>query len=275
MPHRAPNDLRFFWARPIFRWAGSKRKLLPALVAKVPANYGRYVEPFAGSACLFFALRPSRAVLGDYNGELIDAYRTIRSHPRRVSRKARTWKISDRTYLHLRALDPFKLDPVLRAARFLYLNRTCFNGVFRTNRSGQFNVPRGRNTGRFPSEQEIYRCSVALRVAHVCHADFSRVVHSVRSGDFVYLDPPYPSKPRPRYGEYGYGCFGPADVPRLMKLLHRIDNSGARFLLSYASVSELAKSPSHWKYEELSVRRHVGGFASSRQQVTEVLVSNY
>ncbi len=127
------------WASPLFRWAGSKRKLLPELMAQVPASLTRYVEPFAGSGCLFFALRPEKAILGDINDELIYAYSVIRDHPRLVSRAVHRLRNEKRTYYRLRSQSPNALSPVDRAARFTYLNRHCFNGVYRINRAGCFN----------------------------------------------------------------------------------------------------------------------------------------
>ena len=152
---------------PVFRWAGSKRKVLPQLLQCVPKEYARYVEPFAGSGCLFFALRPSIAVLGDINADLIGAYLVIRDHPRLVARAAHGFKRDRDTYYRLRSTAPDSLIPVERAARFVYLNRYCFNGVYRVNRSGLFNVPMGTRTGGIPCESDFYRCSLALKRAEL------------------------------------------------------------------------------------------------------------
>src|SRR5579859_6326272 len=195
------------WANPLLRWAGSKRALLPMLVSCVPAQFGTYIEPFAGSACLFFAIRPRCAVLGDFNAELIATYTAIRRHPRLVARHVATWGSSSEEYYGVRALDPDTMPDIMRAARFVYLNRRCFNGVYRTNRHGQFNVPIGTRIGRMPAEKDFYRCSVALRPASLLSCDFDVTLRSARHGDFAYLDPPYSTSTRPNYGEYGYGAF--------------------------------------------------------------------
>lgn len=263
------------WSRPLFRWAGSKRRQLPLLLGRRPANFRRYIEPFAGSACLFFALHPSKALLGDNNAELVDAYKVIRSHPRQVAQRLLTWPNTKRFYYSLRKIIPAGLEPIAQAARFMYLNRNCFNGVYRTNKSGQFNVPRGSKTGSALREDEIYRCAFALRSADIVHADFETLLAHVGEGDFVYLDPPYPSKPRPRYGEYGYNCFGPSDVPRLIAALREIDTRGAKFLLSYTSLRGMEAIPREWAYESILVRRHVAGFAANRPRVREVVIRNY
>jgi DNA adenine methylase len=142
------------WARPVFRWAGSKRRMLPTLLAAMPEDYGRYIEPMVGSACLFFATRPRRGLLGDFNEELMHTYRAIRCHPRLVSRAASSWGDDSATYYEVRSLSAESLDPIQPAARFTYLNRYSFNGVYRTNKEGRFNVPRGRDTGSLPSEAD-------------------------------------------------------------------------------------------------------------------------
>ena len=273
-PTAQPNPRRP-WAGPVLRWAGSKRKLIPVLLDHVPATYRRYVEPFAGSACLFFALRPPDAILGDFNTALIETYGQIRLHPRRLARALCALPASSRTYYSLRAQEPSSLGSLQRALRFLYLNRRCFNGVYRVNRQGQFNVPIGKQTGQAPPEAAFVRSAFALRRALLVADDFERTVERVRKDDFVYLDPPYTPESRPAYGEYGYGAFSRDDHARLITALMKIEDRGAQFLLSYSRSSRLERHlPSHWKRTEVSVRRHVAGFARNRKATRELLVSN-
>jgi DNA adenine methylase len=259
---------------PIFRWAGSKRKLLSILTANVAPSYHTYIEPFAGSACLFFALQPGKAILGDFNPHLIHAYRTIAKHPKLVHEAAARFPISSEEYYRLRSLNPSALPSVDRAARFLYLNRYCFNGVYRTNRSGQFNVPRGRDTGGIPSLAALVTGAVALRTATLVAGDFRTVLERIESNDFVYLDPPY-AKADERYsGEYGYGAFSSVDFSSLSSQLDVIDRKGAKFLLSYRYSRQLRKELTKWNSSIVSVRRHVAGFNYHRATVRELLVSN-
>jgi DNA adenine methylase len=161
---------------PLFRWAGSKRKLLGILQANVSPWYSTYIEPFAGSACLFFALQPAKSILGDFNAHLIQAYRMIALSPERVHETASRFPVQPAEYYRLRSLNPISLPPIERAARFLYLNRYCFNGVYRTNRAGQFNVPRGRDTGAIPSLAAFMRGAVALRTATMVAGDFRKTL---------------------------------------------------------------------------------------------------
>jgi DNA adenine methylase len=259
--------------RPFVRWAGSKRALLPALVAAAP-RFVRYVEPFAGSACLFFRLQPARAILSDLNVELINSYEMVRDHPSEVAARLRAMPESTAFYYAIRKSDHNSMSSLERAVRFIYLNRHCFNGVYRTNRNGQFNVPRGTRAGRMPSEADLVTCSRCLSNTELSAGDFSAAIVRVRQHDFVYLDPPYASKKRPTYGEYGYGSFGEADLDRLLRALTAIDKAKATFLLSYKYTARLSKLFMSWHTVRVSVRKHVSGFAEHRTRVTELLVSN-
>lgn len=274
MPNHDDSQKLDPWGQPLLRWAGSKRRLLPQLMAATPENYGTYIEPFAGSACLFFALKPESAILGDVNSELIHAYSVLAKHPRLVSRQVRGWNSSDTTYYSIRATNPADLDEVQRAARFIYLNRHCFNGVYRINRQGQFNVPKGVRTGSVPSEQQFYRCSVALRNAKLISSDFFTLSSKAKEGDFVYLDPPYASIERPTHGEYSYDSFGRDDLPRLISSLEAIDHVGATFLVSYSYAKSTELTKSGWPYKRIQVQRHVAGFSKHRKRVYEILLTN-
>jgi DNA adenine methylase len=240
-----------------------------------PSAYGTYIEPFAGSACLFFALNPDSAILGDFNPHLVDAYQTIARHPRLVARTAYAIPNTSTSYYALRRCAPASMSAVPRAARFLYLNRYCFNGVYRTNRAGQFNVPRGTSTGEIPSERDLYRASLALRRARLVAGDFDVTLRQARQGDFVYLDPPYATADRPCYGEYGYGTFASADMGRLLGVLADLDARRVRFMMSYADRGAVRSATSQWHHRYILVRRHVAGFNQHRALVRELLISNY
>jgi DNA adenine methylase len=260
---------------PLLRWAGSKRSLLDDLLALVPRIEGRYFEPFAGSACLYFGLRPRAACLADHNDELMGTYRTIRRAPREVATLALGWPTDEAQYYRLRAVDPLDLTAVQRAARFVFLNRLCFNGVYRTNRSGAFNVPFGRAAGAIPPVERWVRCGGALRAARLETSDFEVAVRDAAEGDFVYLDPPYTRGTRDAYGVYGYGSFTQADFGRLMSALDRLDRGGARFLLSYRASPEVVDATSGWEQRFIEVTAQVGGKVRSRSMRRELLVLNY
>lgn len=135
-------------------------------------------------------LQPKRAILGDFNSELMTTYRTVAHHPRAISNYLRAFQTTKDFYYKLRDQHPLELDAIRRAARFIYLNRFSFNGVYRTNRLGEFNVPRGSKTGQLPTFEELKRCALALKSACCIADDFEVTIDKARTNDFVYLDPP-------------------------------------------------------------------------------------
>lgn len=177
---------------PIFRWAGSKRKVLPVLASYWRPSFRRYVEPFAGSAALFFRLQPEKALLGDINEGLIEAYEVIRDRPDDVHEAVSRVRRGKASYYRVRAQNPRRMSAFGRTVRFVYLNRYCFNGIFRTNTDGHFNVPYAHiKPGIIPPIEDFRKCAALLQRASLRCGDFGAVVSSVRAGDFVYLDPPY------------------------------------------------------------------------------------
>ncbi len=259
---------------PLFRWAGSKRKLLPTLKAYCPAEFNRYIEPFAGSACLFFLLQPKRAVLGDFNQQLIETYKTVARAPNAVAAQLEVMAVSESFYYELRSQDPSLLPSVSRAARFVYLNRFCFNGVFRTNKHGDFNVPRGTRTGQLPGRADLRSCAELLKRATFIAGDFENTLTDLAPGDFIYLDPPYSSSDERNRGEYGYGAFSSKDLDRLEEALYRIDRQNATFILSYRCSKTVRSRFRNWHQRTVTVRRQIAGFSQDRRLVREMLISN-
>jgi DNA adenine methylase len=258
------------------RWAGSKRLLLPLLCKCVPHNFERYVEPFVGSGALFFALRPRRALLSDINDELITTFRAVRNDPDLVLQALRRMPVGSGAYYKIRSTQANDAAPAIRAARFLYLNRYCFNGLYRTNAAGAFNVPYGPPKRPLVGfEDRLKEGASILKTATLLSADFGAVASLVNPGDFVYLDPPYAVDNKRIFREYLPGSFSSLDLPRLEHALHQIDSVGARFLLSYVASPEAAQLAGGWHQKTVTVRRNVAGFSGNRRQATEVLVSNH
>ena len=166
------------------------------------------------------------------------------------------------------------MSPVERAARFIYLNRFCFNGVYRTNRQGKFNVPYGVRTGSLPTIAEFGDWAKILSHAKLIQADFEVCLSKVHAGDFVYLDPPYAGECSRDRGEYGYPRFQESDFERVLSCLKKIDKLGAKFLLSYRYSNKIRQSLSDWNIRTVLVRRHVAGFIAHRSLIREFLVSN-
>jgi DNA adenine methylase len=261
--------------RPFLRWAGSKRKQLRWLCRFWQPAYSRYVEPFAGSACLFFEIQPERALIADKNADLIETYMVVRDNAAEVFDRIACLPRTSSTYYRVRERDTANMSPIERAVRFIYLNRNCFNGIYRTNGSGRFNVPFATSrAGAFVSRDEFLAAAEMLERATLRAWDFGTTLSSVRGGDFVYLDPPYAVKSRRVFREYGATLFSFCDVDRLAKHLERIDSRGAAFLVSYADCTESRQLARPWNSFRIRVRRHVAGFAAARRSAYELLISN-
>jgi DNA adenine methylase len=268
-----PNDLSTPKPRSFLRWAGSKRQLLATLVPQAGTEWTRYVEPFAGSACLFFALQPDRALLGDINPDLILTYRQVKKAPAAVSAELGKWRKNRTTYLRLRAETPEHGTPARRAARFIYLNRCCFNGIYRTNRQGRFNVPYGGDrSGDLPDESLLRACARSLRRARLCPGDFSKVLAQVIPGDFVYMDPPFSIRSRRMFKEYDATMFGEDKLLQLRSWMDNFTERGIRWVVSYAMSDEAEFLRDGYRWSEVAVRRQIAGFSGNRKASSECLI---
>lgn len=258
------------------RWAGSKRKVLPILLAHAPSKFGRYVEPFAGSACLFFALTPKQAILGDINHELINTYRELQNNVAGVIQSLRSFGSGATEYYRVRDLDSTKLSATRRASRFIYLNRFCFNGLYRTNKKGTFNVPYGgQKSGMLPSADTLRACAKTLVNAELVSSSFEATLDLVEADDFVYLDPPYSISSRRVFNEYSNFNFGTDELVRLRSQLVRLDGQGVRFLASYGLSKEARAIGKGFRCREIVVQRQIAGFAANRRKSRELLITNY
>lgn len=263
--------------KPFIRWAGSKRKLVPVLTSFWPGNDYRYIEPFMGSACLFFSILPSRAILSDINKELVDTFNEVRKDPIALYSSIIRIPRGPESYYHLRKQSPNSLNPINRAARFIFLNRFCFNGLYRTNLNGAFNVPFAKSkTGDFPSEEEFINVANSLKNVELKCGDFESIIsNEIQKGDFIYLDPPYAVKNTRIFRQYDPQTFGLDDLERLRNILIKIDQIGAFFLLSYANCEEAKHYFCTWPSREVEVHRNIAGFSKHRRNASEILVSNF
>jgi DNA adenine methylase len=260
---------------PFLRWAGSKRKLLHELQPYWKPRYKRYVEPFAGSSCLFFAIRPPSALLADKNAELIEMYEQVRRYPSDVYEGVVALARTADEYYRVRAIDPRGLPALDRAVRFIYLNRNCFNGLFRTNADGMFNVPFATSrAGKFPDKAAFREAANALGRADLIACDFGTTMRHVGAGDFVYLDPPYATSSRRVFREYGKNPFSVEDVKRLGRHLRWIRRKKAHFLLSYAQCAEVMGIAQPYHVRRKYVRRQMAGDNEVRRRYCELLISS-
>jgi DNA adenine methylase len=254
------------------RWAGSKRQLLPTLTNLIGNDFSRYVEPFAGSACVFFDLLPDKALLGDINPELMRTYVEVKYRVAKVTEQLSEWRKSKKRYLELRSINPGSLSRSARAARFIYLNRCCFNGLYRTNRQGRFNVPYGgKRSGSIPKAEALRSASKALKRARLLCGDFTKVLQQVESGDFVYMDPPFSIMSHRMFSEYDPSTF---DAEQLRREMEKLADRKIKFLISYADSAESSVLRKGFKFKTVAVRRNIAGFAANRRTANETLIYN-
>lgn len=260
--------------KPFLRWAGSKQQLVPVMMRFWDSSYSRYVEPFSGSASWFFYISPQSALLGDINKELISTYQQVKRNLPEVIDALQKLKVGKENYYHLRGLDPSTITLAARAARFIYLNRFAFNGLYRTNRNGKFNVPYNGGAGNIPSIDMLKQCSKALQKARLKACSFEVLLDEVKQGDFVYLDPPFSVKSVRVFNEYDATLFNQHQVELLRVWMIKLDKKNIPFLVSYADSEEGNVLSKGFYKEVVSVRRNIAGFAAKRKRENEILISN-
>jgi DNA adenine methylase len=259
----------------ILRWAGSKRKLINELRSLTPKKFTNYIEPFAGSAVLFFDLPQTKGILGDINPEVVATYSAIKHTPAEVILYLESIPKTSDAYYKLRSINPESLDNNQRAARLIFLMKACFNGVYRTNKNGQFNVPLGNKFFSLPDTKAIESASIKLSSMTIVCSDYLEVINMAKTGDFIYLDPPYSDSNRFR-GEYSYkGAFRSDDLNRLIDTCISATERNVKILLSFKESDEITQSLPGWKFKKIEVARSVSGFASSRRVAREILAYNY
>lgn len=261
--------------KPFLRWAGSKKKLLPELEKYFSNEMGTYIEPFVGSGQLFFKLPISSAVLGDTNRQLIKTYEDIREDPEKLHKLLSSFACGKDEYYEVRNEYNKGQTGLYNSALFLYLNTFCFNGLYRTNNSGKFNVPYSPTSGTIIDLESMIEISKFLEKATLINGDFEDVVlQNCKSNDFVYLDPPYAIKNRKIFNQYGPETFGLNDIKRIKSLISEIDSRGANFVLSYAYCEEALELSTNWQFEIVNTTRNISGFAKHRKIEKEVIISN-
>ena len=265
-------------ASPFIKWVGGKTSLLHELVKHVPAPQllRRYHEPFVGGGALFFAVQPRRAILCDNNPELVLTYQQVRDNVYGVLDQLAKHVYERTHFTAVRALDPVSLEPAARAARFIYLNKTCFNGLWRVNRAGRFNVPIGSyKNPRFNDPATLISASHALSSVQVLHLPFEESLQKTAAGDFVYLDPPYdPVSPTASFASYTAGGFRWEDQQRLAAACFSLNRRGVRFLLSNSATPRVRDLYKGFEQRLVRAPRFINSKAGGRGAVDELLVFN-
>jgi len=255
--------------RPILKWPGGKRLLADKIVALMPTRYDRYIEPFLGGGAVFFRLQPSRAVLADADPALINCYTQIRDHPDQVLRALARMKNSETEYYRIRASRP--RTNVSRAAKLVYLANLGFNGVYRLNFRGEYNVPYGHRPDRRPVDPAHVRsASVMLRRASLRDGDFETTLRTAGSGDVVYLDPPYTvAHANNGFIRYNARLFSWSDQQRLAIAAREAASRGAFVVVTNAD--HISVRNLYPNFQEILVERAstIAATSSKRKLVTE------
>lgn len=258
---------------PLLKWPGGKRALLPNLVPFIPRTYGCYYEPFLGGAALFFHLRPSRATLSDLNGELIECYTEVRDHPEAVLAHLRDWKNNKTEYGRVRRTK--YRSSTKRAAQFLYLTTLSFNGIYRVNQDGKFNVPYGHKRHiSVTAALSLEDAAHALKNATLKAGDFETTLAPAQSGDLIYLDPPYTvAHGNNGFVKYNARIFSWKDQARLADVARELVKRGCHVVISNASHSSIHSLYSDFSRTVVSRQSRVAASASARRLVDELIMT--
>jgi len=265
---------------PLLRWAGGKQFLLPHLLRRLPTEWQnlRYCEPFFGAGSLFFALQPPRALLGDANPDLIEFYRLVKRRPAAIARALSAHRRlgSKRHYYRVRRAYNTSSNGAAQAARFLYLNKACFNGIYRVNQAGEFNVPYGRRPKPLlPSLKTLHAASSALQGARIVRASFEKTLERLTKPAFVYFDPPYPALSTTSFfAHYTQARFAEVDQARLAATWRELDKRGCALLMTNADTPLIRRLYRGMSFCRIPVVRHVSA-GTTKVIAHEVVVANY
>ena len=266
---------------PFLKWVGGKRQLVPVISKFIPSGITRLVEPFMGGGAVFFTGNYNNGWLNDVNDELVNCYQIVKHQPEALIESLSHHIYEKSYYLKIRALDRQAdglrgLSEVERASRFIYLNRTGFNGMYRVNAKGQFNVPFGRYTNpRICDAEGLYACSEHLQNCQLSCLDFETVLDSTQSGDFVYLDPPYiPLSDTSYFTSYSTAGFSFSDQERLAQAVRRLDSRGISFVLSNSFSPQLETLYSGFQFHQVEAARNINARGDGRKAISEYIVTN-
>ncbi|MBL7663046.1 DNA adenine methylase [bacterium] len=268
-------------ARPFLKWAGGKSQILPDILSRIPKNFKSYYEPFLGGGAVFFALQPRGASLSDINPELINVYQVIRDQLPQLIQELSKFKYSEREYYRVRNLDRdpgfWTWSSAERAARIIYLNKTCFNGLFRVNQRGQFNVPFGAyQNPKILDAENLTACSQALQGVDLAVRPYSKILEVIEPGDFIYADPPYvPISKTASFTSFAKTGFTLEDQAALRDFALAVDRKGAYIMLSNADTPLTRELYQSLNVVQISAPRMISARGQSRTKVFEVIATNY
>ena len=268
MAEQAVKKLSAMQVKPILKWAGGKTQMLSDLLPKVPFSYGRYIEPFLGGGAMFFALQPENAIIADSNPELINMYRQVSDHVDDVIRYLEQYENTKETFYAVRSQKWETLPAAEAAARTIFLNKTCFNGLYRVNKKGDFNVPYGKYANpRICDRDALYSASAVLKKAEILCSDYFLVLeHYAKEGDFIFLDPPYlPVSEYSDFKRYTKEQFYEEDHVELAKIIMRLHERGCHVILTNSNHPLVHELYAPFTIDIVHTKRYISCRGSSRQ----------
>lgn len=269
--------------KPFLKWAGGKRQLLSVISENFPEHIDTYYEPFLGGGAVFFYKAFDKCVVNDYNEELINCYKVIKDSQEELIKELDGYENTSEFFYEIRNLDRAenykKISSIKRAARIIYLNKTCFNGLYRVNSSGYFNVPfGGYKNPTYIDKDNIREISKYLNTANVkiMSGDFSVCLKSCKQGDFVYLDPPYhPLTKTSAFTSYSKDGFTEKDQERLKETLDELNKKNVKWLLSNSCADFIKNLYKDYTIIEISAKRSINSNGEKRGAIKEVLIKNF
>jgi len=247
-------------ARPLLKWAGGKTQLLGEILPKIPKKYGRFIEPFFGGGAVFFAVRPENGIIADSNPELVNLYRSVATDVNGVIAQLRSYENTEEVFYAVRSLDRTKLSNIEAAARTIFLNRTCFNGLYRVNKSGQFNVPFGRyKNPKIIDEDALRAASLLLSRTTIICGDYKTVLkENAQAGDFIFLDPPYlPVSEYADFKRYTKEQFYEEDHVELAAEVKRLHELGCHVVLTNSNHPLVHEQYRKFAVEVVQTKRYI------------------
>ena len=270
---------------PVLKWAGGKRQIMPAIIELLPKDIEKYnyVEPFIGGGAVLFHLQPHKAVINDFNKELTNVYTVIKTKPDELITDLKRHTNEEEYFYKIRELDRSgkyeKLSEVKRASRMIFLNKTCFNGLYRVNSAGEFNVPFGRyKNPNIINEETIRAVNRYLNdnKIQIKTGDYKAILKSLTNKSFVYLDPPYhPLSPSSSFTGYVKGGWGKEDQIELRKACDDLTKRGIKFLLSNSSAQLIKEQYVAYEIMPVKATRAINADGKKRGQIEELLIRNY
>lgn len=280
-PLPSASDRLVIPPRPFLKWVGGKSRMLGELKSRLPVKFNRYYESFCGGAALFFSIAPEQATLSDANEELILTYKVVRDQVDELIESLRGRKNNRRDFYKVRALDRrgdfWTYPPVERASRYIFLNKTCFNGLCRVNSDGQFNVPYGMyKNPKILDEENLRACSDLLKGKELTVGSFSKTLSECKKGDLVYLDPPYiPLSLTSSFVSYSADGFDFSMQVALRDRCRELDKQGVMFMLTNSDTPLTRDLYKEFEVESVASPRSISADGGKRKAVQDVIVRNY